>query len=105
MTKRELTDDEIEELLYGDSFEGHTYEEVSEERVGDSRWMDFFQTTLRRDDGTFWQLSYSRGKTEYQDNGLEDAEFYQVWPREVTTVTYVSTPPDGKEVAVASSAD
>jgi len=66
---------------------------TSAEITGDSRWSKFYEQVWQDTrDGTFWEISWSRGATEYQDNGTEDVSVQQVWPREVTRTIYVNSP-------------
>ena len=80
-----MTADEIEELFYGD-----TYEEVtSQDITGTSRWSTFYEQVFKkRSDGTFWEATWSRGSTEYQDNGFEEFELHEVVPVEKTVIAY-----------------
>lgn len=75
----------FEEVLYGED-----YEEVTSEQVTDtSRWHTMYEQVFKKtSDGTFWEMSWSRGSTEYQDDGPEDVEIYEVEPKEVTVVQY-----------------
>lgn len=67
------------------------FEEVtSAEITGDSRWSKFYEQVFKDTrDGTFWEISWSRGATEYQDNGIEDVTVQEVVPKEVARTIYV----------------
>ncbi|TCR92600.1 hypothetical protein [Rhizobium sp. BK376] len=82
------------QLLICDDLEGDHYENVQPAEItGDSRWSKFYEAVYRdKRDGTFWEISWSRGATEYQDQGVEDVAIQQVWPREVTRTIYVTSP-------------
>ncbi|UFS66953.1 hypothetical protein LO749_20895 [Paracoccus denitrificans] len=70
-------------------------EVTPEESYMRSRWSTFFRQVVEHvPSGTFWEISWSRGSTEYQDNGIEDMSFRQVWPREVKVVQYHGEPPE-----------
>lgn len=81
-------------ILKEDCDEQEFYEEVtSSEITGDSRWSKFYEQVFKDTrDGTFWEISWSRGATEYQDNGVEDVSVQQVWPHQVTTTVYRNKP-------------
>ncbi len=72
------------------------FEEVtSAEITGDSRWSKFYEQVFKdKRDETYWEITWSRGATEYQDNGAEDVEVAQVWPVEVTVTRYVRKKPE-----------
>ena len=74
----------LEEVFEGDDFIPITREEVT----GTSRWSTFYEQILGYKDGGFWRASWSRGSTEYQDEGVEDLELVQVEPYEVTVTKY-----------------
>jgi len=44
-------------------------------------------------DLAYRRVSWSRGATEYQDNGIENIDTCQVYPREVTVTEYVTEKP------------
>ncbi|MGV1762812.1 hypothetical protein [Rhizobium rhizogenes] len=82
-------------LLICDDFEdaAHFDEVQPAEITGDSRWSKFYEAVYKdKRDGTFWEISWSRGATEYQDEGPEDVTVQQVWPREVSRTIYVNSP-------------
>lgn len=66
------------------------YESVTEEEIVDqSRWSTFYNQVFKnRVDGTYWKIHWSRGSTEQQDNGIEDIEFQQVFPKQKTITVY-----------------
>ena len=74
-----------EEVFCGDSFTEVTKETIYET----SRWRNYYRQVFKYDlDGTFWEASWARGSTEYQDEGIEDFSLVQVEPKEVTTTIY-----------------
>lgn len=77
-----------EELMY----EGHDdLAVVTDETIeGTGRWSTYFSiVVMHKPTQTYWRLSWSRGSTEYQDNGVEDLTATQVVPKEVTVTQYV----------------
>jgi hypothetical protein len=61
--------------------------------TGDSRWSKFYEQVFKDTrDGAFWEISWDRGATEYQDEGPENVTVQQVWPRQVTRTIYATTP-------------
>ncbi len=63
---------------------------TDEQMVGKSRWSTHYKQVFKRlSDQTFWQIRWTRGSTEYQDEGYEDLEMCQVWPKQVTKTVYV----------------
>lgn len=83
-----MTEDVYE--LYDEIVWGETYEEVTKQKIThQSRWYTFFEQVFKKkEDGTFWLLSWRRGSTELQDDGLEDIKIIQVEPKEVTVTIY-----------------
>ena len=81
-----MVDELFEEIVYGDD-----YEEVTGEQIVDtSRWHTLYEQVYKKiSDGTFWELSWRRGSTEYQDEGPEDVSIREVVPQEVTVIKYV----------------
>jgi hypothetical protein len=70
-------------------FESGDFEEVEpEEFEGNGRWSIHYSQILKYKDGTFWRANWSRGATEYQDDGVEDLRLIQVEPYEVTVTKY-----------------
>ncbi len=73
-------------------WEGHDdLTTVEEESITDKgRWSTYYQkVVLHKPTQTYWYLSWSRGSTEYQDNGVEGLTAIQVVPKEVTVTKYV----------------
>jgi len=76
-------------------WEDHEECEFMEEVTGDtlervSRWHTHYYNVFKDTrDGTYWKLSWSRGSTEMQDDGIEDVKYKQVVPKEVTVIEYV----------------
>jgi hypothetical protein len=82
----EYNEEFIENLFWGDEYEEVTTKEISDQ----SRWSTFYyQVFKKKADGTFWAASWSRGSTEYQDNGVESFELHEVVPEEVKQIVYV----------------
>ena len=77
--------DPVEEVFWNkDEFTEVTKEEIYEK----TRWSVHYSQILKYKDGTLWQATWSRGATEYQDEGSEDLELLQVVPKEVLTTVY-----------------
>jgi hypothetical protein len=78
-------------LNFEDYEEEEFFEEVSElEITGTSRWNTFYSKVFQDTrDNTYWEITWSRGSTEIQDNGAEDIEFRQVKPVNVTVIKYL----------------
>jgi hypothetical protein len=78
-------------LNWEDHEEIEFFEEVTEEEITDqSRWSTSCSRVYKdKRDESFWELSWTRGSTELQDNGTEDIEFQRVMPQEVTVIKYV----------------
>lgn len=83
-------------LRWEDHEEYEYFEPVGERQIdGTSRWSTFYAQVYRdKRTGTFWEVSWSRGSTEMQDEGPEDIAVSQVWPHEVTTTVYKTVPPE-----------
>jgi len=89
----ELADD-----VPDDEWERNDYENIANEYfenvlkrtiTSQGRWNTHYREVYRDNrDGRFWEFRYSIGSTEYQNNGIEDLEFFEVEPKEVTVVTY-----------------
>ncbi|WP_266031200.1 hypothetical protein [Brucella intermedia] len=75
------------------------FAEVTGEQIHDtSRWHTHYSAVYQdKRDETFWEVSWSRGSTEIQDEGPENIDVYQVWPHKVETVVYTRTPPEPTE--------
>lgn len=85
MSHKEVTVEEFEDILYNDE-----YAPVTDSKITDqSRWYTYYERTFqKKDDGTFWTLTWSRGSTEQQDEGLMDTQIVQVEPVSVTVIEY-----------------
>ncbi len=83
-------------VLGEDADDQEFYEEItSAEITGDSRWSKFYEQVWKDTrDGTFWEISWSRGATEYQDEGAENVEVRQVWPKVVQRTIYTTVKPE-----------
>jgi hypothetical protein len=81
-------------ILREDSEDQEFFTEITTADItGDSRWSKFYEQVFKDTrDETFWEISWSRGATEYQDNGVEDVSVQQVWPHLVTTTVYKNKP-------------
>ena len=90
-----LSDYDWSEFLYGDHDVSEEFEAVTEPKHdGKSRWSDHYAQVFRhKTEGTYWRISWSRGATEYQDQGPEYVQFCQVYPQEVTVIEYVTKKP------------
>lgn len=75
---RRLTADEQEELVYRN--------EVDSESNGSGRWMEYVDSTVRHEDGSFYRISWQRGLTENQQDEFYDAEAPMVFPQRTTSV-------------------
>ncbi|KAB2661444.1 hypothetical protein F9K91_24920 [Brucella tritici] len=85
-------DSEIAKLIVCEDHEdSEFFEAVTEDEItGDSRWSKFYRQVWKDTrDGTFWEITWSRGATEYQDQGMEDVEVREVKPVEKTVIVYV----------------
>lgn len=78
-------------LNWEDHEEAEFFKEVGEEEItGKSRWSTFYSQVYKDErDESFWELSWSRGSTEQQDDGPENIGFQRVMPQEVTVIRYV----------------
>ncbi|PGA34009.1 hypothetical protein [Bacillus wiedmannii] len=91
----ELSADEQVDILENNGNEVHS------EYEDGGRWSNY-QTTVYRfwhnSEFVYFQVSKEVPATEMQDGGdFGDPEIIQVYPKEVTTTIYVSTPPDEAE--------
>lgn len=91
-----MDSENAELLLNEDHPDQEHFESVTDEEVGGkSRWSTFYSQVWKDTrDGTFWSISWDRGSTEMQDNGIENVEVQQVWPYETVVVAYRNTPPE-----------
>lgn len=89
-----MDDEKAELILQEDAPDQEHYEEITDaERTGGSRWSTFFSQVWRDTrDGTFWKITWSRGSTEYQDEGVEHVQVAQVWPHQVMQTVYRTKP-------------
>lgn len=90
-----LSDSDWSEFLYGDHDVCEEFVAVTEpQHNGKSRWEDHYQQVFRHNiEGTYWSVFWSRGATEYQDEGPQDVQFCQVYPEVVTVIKYVTKKP------------
>jgi len=66
------------------------YVNVTEPEISyQSRWSTCYSQVFENVvDGTYWKIHWSRGSTEYQDNGIQDVEFQRVFPKTKTITVY-----------------
>jgi hypothetical protein len=78
-------------LKWEDHPEDEFIEEVTQEVIEDQRRWSTQYSQVFKDirDNTFWEIWWSRGSTEMQDEGPEDIGFQQVEPVEVTVTKYL----------------
>ena len=84
---------DLQDMVHGDQPE--EYEVVQETNDGSSRWSTHHSQVFKFD-GKFYETSYSKGATEYQDERPyeyepDEIECMEVYPHEVTTVIYKIT--------------
>lgn len=83
---------EVAEAIIGweDHPEVGNFEEVQGETiVGTTRWNKVMEAVYQNKvDNTFWQISWTCGLTEVQDDGPGDISVGQVKPVEKTVTTY-----------------
>lgn len=78
-------EDPVEEVFYGEDFQKIGGEEI----CGQSRWyISYSQVLQLKSDDTFWRADWSRGATEYQDEGVEDLTLVKVEPYQKTVTEY-----------------
>jgi hypothetical protein len=71
-----------------DFFDDEDFTEVTREKIEDQRrWSTMFSQVFKYKDGTFWEASWERGSTEYQETDLE-LSVVQVEPVQVTVTKY-----------------
>jgi hypothetical protein len=73
---KDLTPEEFENIEYSDS-----YKEIESEIVDQSRW-ETWHTSVYEKDGEFFRVDYSRGSTEYQDEGPQNITIQRVEKKE-----------------------
>lgn len=66
------------------------YKAVTSEQIYEqSRWSTFYEQVFEElETGEYWKIYWSRGSTEYQDEGPEDIEFSRVFPKTKTITVY-----------------
>lgn len=71
-------------------FDGEDFQEVTPEEICEqSRWHTFYEQIFQyKPDESFWKAEWSRGSTEYQDDGLEELTLTKVKPYQVTVTKY-----------------
>lgn len=83
----EFGEDSLSSIIWGDdeNFEAVTDEEMEE----GGRWNNYFSCVFKYiPNGKFYDISWSRGATEYQDEGPEDFSICEVVPKEVVKTVY-----------------
>lgn len=87
-----MTKDEAKLFLREDLENYDDYKEVTQPEIYDqTRWSTIYtQVVQHKPSDTFWEISWSRGSTEIQDNGIEDVDVFEVVPKEVTITKYVA---------------
>lgn len=89
-----LSENELEQLISEDHELCNEFTAMTEAEIVDqSRWSTHYRQVFKHVDDSFWRFSWSRGSTEYQDNGPENIFIEQVYPKEVTVIKYVTKPP------------
>jgi hypothetical protein len=78
-------------LNWEDHEEIDFFEEVTgQEITSHSRWSTVFSQVYKdKRDESFWAISWTRGSTELQDEGVENIEIQRMMPKEVTVIKYV----------------
>lgn len=89
-----MTQEDFVDLHDGLAFEGGTdrYTVVEEKIVDQRRWVTIYQIVFKDEEtGRFYRYYFERGSTEYQDsNDPEVSGVVEVFPKEVTTIKYVT---------------
>lgn len=88
MSKHPFTDEEVLDYLPYDAPDG--YDIILDSDITyQSRWSTYFKSIFHdKATNCYWQITWSRGSTEQQDNGVEDLEIEEVVPVQVITTTY-----------------
>ncbi len=82
-----FSDIDITEVLYGD--DEHFDIIVDSEMVSKSRWSIQYETIVKcKINDKFYRIEFTLGSTEYQDNGVEDIQIFEVEPVEVHVIQY-----------------
>lgn len=64
---------------------------VTDENMEDGgRWHNSYDRVFEHKDGDFYDVSWTRGATEYQDEGVDNIRVVQVFPKEITVTVYVT---------------
>jgi hypothetical protein len=84
-------------IRWEDHDDAENYTEVTSPEIYDQgRWETSFSQVFRDcRDNSFWEISWTRGSTEFQDEGPENIEVRQVWPHQVTVTQYKPEEPKG----------
>lgn len=86
MTMTKMIAEDILQEEFGDEYR----EVVAPSITGSSRWsIEYEAVYMYIPTETYWLITWTRGATEYQDNGAEDVEFVQVVPVAETVIRYV----------------
>lgn len=70
--------------------DNHDFADVTGDTLYDrSRWSVCYERVVHHTEtDTYWLLTWSRGATEYQDEGIEDVSYCKVKPVTKTVVEY-----------------
>ena len=83
-----MTDEELKSIIWDDN---DNYECIEESIEDTSRWHTFYDKIVKLlSDSTYWRISWSRGSTEYQDEGPENISIVQVFPFETRHIVYLT---------------
>jgi len=84
---------EIAECLlnWDEHEEEQFFEEITNpEIIGKSRWyLQYSQIFRDTRDSSYWEIVWSRGATENQDEGPESINVFRVEPQQVTITSFV----------------
>ncbi len=87
-----LTKQQAQDLVYSGSCSDLNLEVEADERIEDRRWVSLHALVVKDAVGKFWETTYERGLTEYQDIApFEDESeviFWEVEKVPVTTYEY-----------------
>lgn len=83
----DLNEEQLKEIICEDN---DVWAAVTDEEIYDTgRWHTHYARVFTNGD-TFIEISWIRGATEYQDEGIENPEWYEVFPKTVTKTIYVT---------------
>ncbi|WP_049732834.1 hypothetical protein [Rhizobium ecuadorense] len=62
---------------------------IEGEQTGSTRWEGQYRSVYQdKRDLSHWEISWSRGLTEMQDDGPKGVKVNQVWPHDVTVTVF-----------------